>query len=137
MKPQNKVFGIVDLFAVKNTHSILKNDVSFDNYGVPYVTAGESNNSAFGLVSANDDIIEEGNSIMIGGKTTVVSYQSRDYVSNDSHNLAPYLKEEKYRTENIQPFLTAALQKSLRSRYRWGRFNIIQKKYRIIQSTCL
>lgn len=38
--------------------------------------------------------MDKGNCIFIGGKTFVVTYQEKDFFSNDSHNLTLRLKEE-------------------------------------------
>ena len=43
-----------------------------------------------------------------------------DYFSNDSHNLALYIKNQKGRTEKAQLFMVAALYKSLKPLYTWG-----------------
>lgn len=72
------------------------------------------------FISYKDEFIEEGNSIMIGGKTLVITYQSQDYFSNDSHNLALYIKDARGRTEDVQLFLITALYKSLKPLYSWG-----------------
>lgn len=46
---------------------------------IPYVTASEGNNSIVSYVSYDDEMKEEGNSIMIGGKTLVITYQPKDF----------------------------------------------------------
>lgn len=51
----------------------------------PYVTAAEGNNSIMGYVDYDRKMLEEGNCIFIGGKTTVFSYQATPFFSNDSH----------------------------------------------------
>ncbi len=65
-------------------------------------------------------MIDEGNSIFIGGKTLVISYQDKDYFSNDSHNLALYLKDKSQRQKRTQLYLVSALYKSLQHKYSWG-----------------
>ena len=57
---------------------------------------------------------------MIGGKTLVITYQEQDYVSNDSHNLALYLRNDKNYSENVYLFLVSSLYKSLKPKYEWG-----------------
>ncbi len=115
-----KKFPIIDFFNIKNTHSILKKDI-VENSGIhPYVTAKEGNNSVESYISYDMEKIEKGNSILIGGKTLVISYQPYDYFSNDSHNLALYLKDESKATKNIQLFLVVSLKASLSSLYTWG-----------------
>ena len=82
-----RAFNIVDVFDVNNTHSILKSEIEYDSGNVPYVTSSEYNNGVASYIEASDDIIECGNSILIGGKTMAISYQKTPFVSNDSHNL--------------------------------------------------
>ena len=112
-------FKIIDIFDVKNTNSILKSDIVLNSGDTPYVTAGEGDNSVSGYITYKSELIEEGNSIMISGKTLVITYQPKDYYSNDSHNLALYIKDSKGRTEKAQLFLVAALYKSLKPLYTW------------------
>ncbi len=50
----------------------------------------------------------------------VITYQADDFFSNDSHNLVLYAKDDKLRTELIQLFMVASLNKSLRPIYSWG-----------------
>ena len=64
--------------------------------------------------------IEKGNSIMIGGKTLVVTYQEKDYFSNDSHNLALYSKDLLSKSKECQLFLVSQLYKCLKPIYHWG-----------------
>lgn len=119
-------FKITDIFDVKNTSSIMKKDIVLNSGNTPYVTAGEGDNSILGYITYKKQLIEEGNSIMIGGKTLVITYQPQDYYSNHSHNLALYIKNCKGRTEKAQLFMVAALYKSLKPLYTWGDF--ISKK---------
>jgi SOS-response transcriptional repressor LexA len=118
-KPMSK-FGIVNEFSVSNSHNILKSDVVFGSGSTPYVTASEGNNSIVSYISYNPDMIEKGNTIMIGGKTLVVTYQPNDFFSNDSHNLVLTINHETGRTESAQLFMVAALYKSLSPKYSWG-----------------
>lgn len=113
-------FKIVDEFSVANSHNILKSDVVFGSGSTPYVTASEGNNSIVSYISYKSDVIEQGNSIMIGGKTLVVTYQPDDFFSNDSHNLVLTINHEEGRNESSQLFMVAALYKSLSPKYSWG-----------------
>lgn len=115
-----KEFKITDIFKVVNTHSILKEEVVFNSGNIPYVTASEGNNSIVSYVNAEPDIIDKGNCVLIGGKTMVVTYQEKDFVSNDSHNLALYLLDNKYQTKNIYLYMASAIYKSLGMKYHWG-----------------
>ena len=113
-------FSIIKEFAVSNSHNILKSDVVFGSGSTPYVTASEGNNSIVSYISYNPEMKEKGNSIMIGGKTLVVTYQPDDFFSNDSHNLVLTINYEEGRTESAQLFMVAALYKSLSPKYSWG-----------------
>lgn len=115
-----KSFDIVKVFNVVNSHNILKSDVAFGSGSIPYVTACEGNNSIVSHISYKDDAKEEGNSIMIGGKTLVITYQPKDFFSNDSHNLVLKINDVNGRTETAQLFMVAALYKSLSPKYSWG-----------------
>ena len=115
-----KSYKIIDLFEVRNTHSILKNEIEEDSGRTPYVTASNDNNGIYTYVLYNDDLKEQGNCIMIGGKTLTITYQKEDFFSNDSHNLALYLKNIDYRTEKVQLFLITALRASIGHTYSWG-----------------
>ena len=127
-----KPFRIIDLFIVKNTHSILKSDITEDSGTIPYITASNENNGVYSYIDYYDYFKEEGNCIMIGGKTLTITYQKGDFFSNDSHNLALYLKDNLHRTEKIYLFLATALRKSIGHSYSWGdsiSFKSIQKDY--------
>lgn len=127
-----KSFRIIDLFTVKNTHSILKSEIVEDSGKIPYVTASNENNGVYSYVDYYDHLKEEGNCIMIGGKTLTITYQKNDFFSNDSHNLALYLKDRAFRTEEIYLFMITALRASIGHSYSWGNsisFKSIQKDY--------
>lgn len=113
-------FKITDLFDVKNTHSILKSDIKEESGETPYITASNENNGVYSYVKFDEQLIEEGNCIMIGGKTLTITYQEKDFFSNDSHNLALYLKNSAYRKKNVQLFLITALKASIGNIYTWG-----------------
>ncbi len=115
-----KQFKVIDLFEVKNTHSILKNEIEEDSGETPYVTASNENNGVYTYITYNEELKETGNCIMIGGKTLTITYQKEDFYSNDSHNLALYLNDTDYRTEKVQLFLITALKASIGHTYNWG-----------------
>ena len=114
------VCGEDGAFIVNNTHCILKAQVVPGSGNIPYVGAGETNNSVQSYISFDPTQIERGNSIMIGGKTLVITYQEKDYFSNDSHNLALYYKDVTNPSRNIQLFLVSSLYRSLKPKYHWG-----------------
>ena len=66
-----------------------------------------------------DEYLEEGNCIFIGGKTFVVSYQEKIY-SNDSHNFALYLNSQEARKKLNQLYIATCIYKSLSHQYSWG-----------------
>lgn len=113
-------YRIVDLFDVKNTQSILSRDLVLDSGKTPYLCASSENNAVSSYVSYDKRYIDKGNCVFIGGKTFVVSYQEEDFFSNDSHNLALYLKDSIRRTKPIQLFLTTCITMSLKHKYSWG-----------------
>ena len=115
-----KIFRIVNLFEVNNTRSILKTDIVMGSGTIPYVTACEGNNSIAGYIDYDKSFIESGDVVFIGGKTLVITYQSQDFFSNDSHNLILRSKFRVRDSENIQLFHVAALSKALRHKYSWG-----------------
>lgn len=128
-KVQFKPFYVTDdahkgrsngVFTVKNSHNILQSSITPNSGKTPYVTAGEGNNSISTYISYDKTQIEKGNAIMIGGKTMVITYQSEDFFSNDSHNLVLYVKNPLLTNELIQLFLVASLNRSLKPIYSWG-----------------
>lgn len=114
------ITGKDGIFDVQNTHSIIQSSIVPNSGKYPYVTAGESNNSVATYISYNADMLEKGNSIVIGGKTLVITYQEHDYFSNDSHNLALYLRKKAVSSQREQMFLISMLYKSLKPKYTWG-----------------
>lgn len=113
-------YRIIDIFDVKNTQSILSRDLVFDSGKTPYLCASSENNAVSSYVSYDKKYIDKGDCVFIGGKTFVVSYQKEDFFSNDSHNLALYLKDSKRKTKSIQLFLAACVTMSLKHKYSWG-----------------
>lgn len=109
-----------EVFEVKNSHNILKTEIVLGSGDIPYVTAGEGNNSILGYINYDEDLIEKGNAIMIGGKTMVVTYQPENFFSNDSHNLILTLKNSAYARESSYLYFVAALKKALSHKYHWG-----------------
>lgn len=102
-------YKITDIFLIKNTNWVLSRDITPDSGVYPYVTASSVNNGISTYVNVDPLLLDKGNCILIGGKTLAFSYQENDFVSNDSHNLALYLIESKYRKENVYLFLITAL----------------------------
>lgn len=116
-------FDIIALFDIINTKSIRQSDVQdqlqSNNGSTPYITASDKNNAILSYIDCPPEWIDEGNCIFIGGKTTTVTYQQHDFCSNDSHNLALYLKNEQVRTKYIQLYLASILKKAF-AKYHWG-----------------
>ncbi len=115
-----KKHKIIEIFDVKNTHSILSTEVEKDSGEFPYVTASKENNGVETYVDIGEDKTDKGKCLLIGGKTMTISYQENDFVSNDSHNLALYLKDSKEVSLNVWLFLKTALQSSISHLYSWG-----------------
>ena len=116
-------FDIIALFDIINTKSIRQSDVQdqlqSNNGSTPYITASDKNNAILAHIDCPQEWIDKGNCIFIGGKTTTITYQAQDFCSNDSHNLALYLKNEQARTKYIQLYLASILKKAF-AKYHWG-----------------
>ena len=112
-------FRLTDIFVVKNTSNLLASDIIAGSGETPYLCASSENNAVSSYIKFDKEHLEKGNCIFIGGKTFVVTYQSKDFYSNDSHNLALYLKKG---TPSKAAFLYMAscVYKSLHRKYSWG-----------------
>ena len=113
-------FKLIDIFKVKNTQCILSRDVEANENGTPYLCASADNNAISSYISYNEKYLDKGNCIFIGGKTFVVTYQKNDFYSNDSHNLALYLKDSKNATLITQLFCISCIKCGLGYKYSWG-----------------
>ncbi|AGY45185.2 restriction endonuclease subunit M [Lactococcus lactis subsp. lactis KLDS 4.0325] len=113
-------FNITDLFKIKNTHCILSREVIPNSGDTPYLTASRHNNSVGTYINYDKTKIDKGNSIFIGGKTFVVTYQKNDYFSNDSHNLSLYCKDKLGQQRENQLFYISSIRKGLGHLYSWG-----------------
>ena len=102
-------FRIGDIFRMNNTKSIVQKDVVPDSGTVPYVTAQAGNNGVMTFIDCPPEWMDEGDCIMIGGKTLTFSYQEKAFCSNDSHNIALHLKETDKASEARYLFLITAL----------------------------
>ena len=114
-----KEFNVTDIFDVKNTKNILSRDIVGNSGNVPYLCASSENNAISSYISYDERYLDKGNCVFIGGKTFVVSYQEKDFYSNDSHNLALYLKNQTTNKLN-QLYLATCINKSLGYKYSWG-----------------
>lgn len=113
-------FKVIDVFDVKNTKNILSRDIVENSGKTPYLCASRENNAISSHISHNEEYLDKGNCIFIGGKTFVVSYQEKDFYSNDSHNLVLYLKNEEEKSKLTQLYLATCVNKSLGHKYSWG-----------------
>lgn len=115
-----KEFKLTDIFRMNNTKSIVQKDVVPDSGTIPYVTAQAWNNGVMTYIDCPAEWLDEGDCIMIGGKTLTFSYQAQAFCSNDSHNIALHLKDAEKASEMHYLFLIAALRGSLYQKYSWG-----------------
>lgn len=115
-----KDFKVTDIFVIKNTGNILSSWIKENSGTTPYLCASAANNSVSSYIQYNEDYLDKGNCIFIGGKTFVVTYQKDDFFSNDSHNLTLKLKEEEHRNKICQLFLATCIKNSLGHKYSWG-----------------
>lgn len=115
-----KDFPVPTMFEVKNTGNILSEDIIEDSGEFPYLCASADNNAVSSYISYDKKYMDKGNCIFVGGKTFVVTYQEKDFFSNDSHNLTLRLKDETKRNKNIQLYVATCVNKSLGYKYSWG-----------------
>lgn len=115
-----KEFNTLDIFNVKNTSNLLSRDITEDSGKTPYLCASAENNAVSSYISYDESFLNKGNCVFIGGKTFIVSYQKQDFFSNDSHNLALYLKKPQSANENVFLGLVTCVNRSLKHKYSWG-----------------
>lgn len=113
-------FDVIEIFETKNTGNILSRDIIQNSGTTPYLCASTENNAVSSYISYDEKYIDKGNCVFIGGKTFVVTYQEKDFFSNDSHNLVLYLKNEEKRNKMNQLYLATCINKSLGHKYSWG-----------------
>lgn len=113
-------FDITKIFTVKNTKCIIQNQIVPNSGDIPYVTAGDGNNAISTYIDCPIEWIDNGNCVFIGGKTLVITYQEKDFCSNDSHNLALYLNNEEYQNGYVYRYMVGALKSALSHKYYWG-----------------
>ncbi|MBQ8722067.1 MAG: restriction endonuclease subunit S [Paludibacteraceae bacterium] len=113
-------FKITDVFNIKNSGNILSRDIVENSGTTPYLCASAENNAISSYISYSDTLLDKGNCIFIGGKTFVVTYQEKDFYSNDSHNLILRLMDETQRTKANHLCLATCINKSLKHKYSWG-----------------
>ena len=112
-------FDITEIFEIKNTSNILSTQIKENSGNTPYLCASSENNGVSSYITYDKRYLEKGNCIFIGGKTFVVSYQENDFFSNDSHNLALYLRNcDKNKLKHF--YIATCLFKSLSHKYSWG-----------------
>jgi Type I restriction modification DNA specificity domain len=119
-KREFTAFNVVDVFDIKNSGNILSRDIVENSGATPYLGAGAENNSVSSYISYHENLLEKGNCIFIGGKTFVITYQEKDFYSNDSHNLVLHLKNEDQKSKQKQLFLVTCINKCLGHKYSWG-----------------
>lgn len=114
-----KPFKVGNLFAATNTGNILARDVEDGSGDTPYVTASGINNGVVAHIDASKYDVIKGNCILVGGKTFTLTYQKKDFVSNDSHNFELHLKEG-VPNEKIYLYFIVVLKATFSQKYTWG-----------------
>lgn len=114
-----KKFNCEDLFECKNTGNILARDVTDGTGETPFVTASGVNNGVVAHIDASNYDIIPGNCILIGGKTFTVTYQEKDFVSNDSHNFTVRVKNRNT-NEFEYEYLVSVIYCYFNQKYSWG-----------------
>ena len=115
-----KDFPVPTVFEIKNTGNILSGDIKENSGEFPYLCASADNNAVSSYISYDKKYMDKGNCIFIGGKTFVVTYQEKDFFSNDSHNLTLRLRNETKRDKDIQLYMATCIKRSLGYKYSWG-----------------
>lgn len=114
-----KKYKIGKLFDATNTGNVLSRDVIDGSGNIPYVTASGVNNGVVAHIDASKYQIIKGNCILVGGKTFTLTYQSNDFVSNDSHNFEMHLKNNIIGVYEYL-FVISVLRKTFSDKYYWG-----------------
>lgn len=114
-----KKYKIGKLFDATNTGNVLSRDVIDGSGNIPYVTASGVNNGVVAHIDASKYQIIKGNCILVGGKTFTLTYQSNDFVSNDSHNFEMHLKNNIIGVYEYL-FVISVLRKTFSNKYYWG-----------------
>lgn len=129
-----KNYRITDYFVVRNTHSIPKEEVRFGG-SRPYVTAGSSGNSVAGYIDYDESLLEEGNSIMIGGRRRL-SRTSHTTISPTTAIISPFfprtaLEEPNSPSSSLPPRCRKALERSIRgaTRCHTGRYRKMSYRF--------
>ena len=112
-------YDITKIFDIRNTKNILSREITENSGNTPYLCASTENNAVSSYISYDESKLDKGNCIFIGGKTFVVTYQEKDFYSNDSHNLVLYFKNHEA-TKLNQLYLVTCVNKSLSYKYSWG-----------------
>ena len=112
-------FSCSELFNAKNTGNILARDIEDGSGETPYVTASGINNGVVAYIDASKYDIIEGHCILIGGKTFTVTYQSDDFVSNDSHNFV--IRTNSYNISDFSyKYLVTVIRSYFGQKYSWN-----------------
>jgi hypothetical protein len=112
-------YKVVYIFNVKNSRNILSRSITPGSGKIPYLSASSENNGVSSYISYDDNYLDKGNCIFIGGKTFVVTYQEKDFYSNDSHNLILNLQKN-VKSKSKYLYLATCINKSLGHKYSWG-----------------
>lgn len=115
-----KEHNIIEIFDVKNAQNIMSRDIVESSGEIPYLCASSANNGVSSYISYDKKYLDKGNCIFIAGKTFVVTYQEKDFYSNDSHNLILNLKDNENKNKLVQLYLVTCINKSLKRKYFWG-----------------
>ena len=113
-------FFLEDLFTIKNTTNLIKSAITDFNGQTPYVGASRECNGITAYINYNQQLLMQGDTLFIGGKTFTVFYQPDDYFSNDSHNIWLKLKTNVLDSKHTYQFMAACIYNALSDKYEWG-----------------
>lgn len=111
---------ISQFFNAKNTGNVLFRNIEDGTGTTPYVTASAYNNGVVAYIDAGKYNTMKGGCILVGGKTFTLTYQNKDFISNDSHNFTLTLKTPEIGSEDLYLFLLTIIRSSLSYKYTWG-----------------
>lgn len=107
------------LFSAVNTGNILARNIEDGSGNTPYVTASGINNGVMAHIDSSKYDIIKGHCILIGGKTFTITYQEKDFVSNDSHNFVIRIKEYEV-SDVVYKYLVTVIRLYLSQKYSWN-----------------
>lgn len=112
-------FPINKIFDAENTGNVLAREIEDGSGTVPFVTASGINNGVVAHIDPRDYKILRGNCILVGGKTFTLTYQEKNFVSNDSHNFVLRAKDSEVGKKQYL-FMLSVIRATYEQKYSWN-----------------